>query len=240
MSRNGEMSNSSTEKRSPESLDQSTLFPAVSPVRTFHKLAEVPASQANAPAYGKRCSESFAKYDRASCLWRMSQLCLDGALEPYSETWPRSGTTLNGIAYRLPPSAPLINETEFGSWPTPRVGGQERYETRAKRKGHKAAMSYLESAVDFHEKNQWPTPSATPRGPHSGRKVTKGGQTVSHNTGTSFGMTLETAVKHSDGSGSLNPQWVEWLMGLPTGWTDLNCSETAKSFKSSNISGSRS
>jgi len=26
--------------------------------------------------------------------------------------------------------------------------------------------------------------------------------------------------------GSLNPTWVEWLMGYPLGWTDLNASET--------------
>lgn len=29
-----------------------------------------------------------------------------------------------------------------------------------------------------------------------------------------------------DGSGQLNPAWVEWLMGFPTGWTELNVSET--------------
>jgi DNA (cytosine-5)-methyltransferase 1 len=26
--------------------------------------------------------------------------------------------------------------------------------------------------------------------------------------------------------GQLNPQWVEWLMGFPIGWTDLEDSET--------------
>ena len=26
--------------------------------------------------------------------------------------------------------------------------------------------------------------------------------------------------------GNLNPQWVEWLMGYPEGWTDLKDSET--------------
>lgn len=25
----------------------------------------------------------------------------------------------------------------------------------------------------------------------------------------------------SDTSGQLNPDWVEWLMGFPIGWTDL-------------------
>ena len=27
-------------------------------------------------------------------------------------------------------------------------------------------------------------------------------------------------------NGSLNPPWVEWLMGFPEGWTDLDASET--------------
>jgi hypothetical protein len=32
--------------------------------------------------------------------------------------------------------------------------------------------------------------------------------------------------------GSLNPQWVEWLMGYPAGWTDLEPSEMPSSRKS--------
>ncbi len=36
-----------------------------------------------------------------------------------------------------------------GMLPTPRANGQEGYETRARRKGHKTAMSYLESAVEY-------------------------------------------------------------------------------------------
>jgi hypothetical protein len=28
-------------------------------------------------------------------------------------------------------------------------------------------------------------------------------------------------VKSIEGTGRLNPQWVEWLMGYPVGWTDL-------------------
>lgn len=27
------------------------------------------------------------------------------------------------------------------------------------------------------------------------------------------------------GSGQLNPDWVEWLMGFPVGWTDLECDD---------------
>jgi hypothetical protein len=29
-----------------------------------------------------------------------------------------------------------------------------------------------------------------------------------------------------DGGGSLNPNWVEWLMGYPVGWTDCEVSAT--------------
>lgn len=29
----------------------------------------------------------------------------------------------------------------------------------------------------------------------------------------------------SGSGGQLNPEWVEWLMGFPPGWTDLNASE---------------
>jgi hypothetical protein len=40
--------------------------------------------------------------------------------------------------------------------PTPRVGGQEGYESIKNRKGHKCAMSYLETVVDYicHQSKQ--------------------------------------------------------------------------------------
>jgi hypothetical protein len=37
-------------------------------------------------------------------------------------------------------------------------------------------------------------------------------------------VTLSMCV--SETIGSLNPTWVEWLMGYPSGWTDLEDSET--------------
>jgi DNA (cytosine-5)-methyltransferase 1 len=39
---------------------------------------------------------------------------------------------------------------------------------------------------------------------------------------------LSTAVKPDANGGSLNPPWVEWLMGWPLGWTDLKPLETDK------------
>ena len=34
------------------------------------------------------------------------------------------------------------------------------------------------------------------------------------------------ALQAGEGFGPMNPTWVEWLMGWPTGWTDLHASAT--------------
>jgi hypothetical protein len=62
----------------------------------------------------------------------------------------------------------------------------------------------------------WPTPTASqtkPARPPSPSRL-KG----------THGWDLQDAVGHVDQQavgGQLNPQWVEWLMGFPLGWTDL-------------------
>jgi hypothetical protein len=62
----------------------------------------------------------------------------------------------------------------------------------------------------------WPTPSVCGNYNHKGASVTSGDG-------------LATVV-----GGSLNPAWVEWLMGYPLGWTDLGGSATRSSRKSRN------
>ena len=131
-------------------------------------------------------------------------------------------------------------------WPTPRVSGVERYATRLERQGHSKAMSYLEAHVDFLEMQKaamFPTPTAsehkcrlrgnTQQSKSLGALAKKGllptpnardwkdsgatqGNRKSPNLGTvAHQMTPGTVV-----GGSLNPTWVEWLMGWPLGWTD--------------------
>jgi DNA (cytosine-5)-methyltransferase 1 len=65
------------------------------------------------------------------------------------------------------------------------------------------------------KQGMWPTPSAADnrdRGnmssPAIARRKEKGKQIM-----------LSQSVSHE--SGALNPEWVEWLMGFPPGWTDL-------------------
>jgi len=81
----------------------------------------------------------------------------------------------------------------------------------------------------------WPTPDSSARGPNSLELVAPNGRSVvRRSSGQRRGINLETATKLwptpvADGDreeaiaeGSLNPDWVEWLMGLPIGWTSLN------------------
>lgn len=83
----------------------------------------------------------------------------------------------------------------------------------------------------------WPTPEASDA---SGGRVAKefGGQRPS---GAKRAVSLGTAVAHRGATGgSLNPTWVEWLMGFPLGWTDCEDSATPSSPKSPNGSAAAS
>jgi DNA (cytosine-5)-methyltransferase 1 len=161
---------------------------------------------------------------------------------------------LNGTAYQLPPLALRIAATASGSspiptptagdfkstanatagrsegsehhsgvtltdfvrmWPTPNVAGGGNPPDRLKRHGNhfvrpsgKKAHLSLDQAVKL-----WPSPTA---------RDTKGRDANCREGGPS----LPEALYRTSGSGKLNPTWVEWLMGYPSGWTDLGVSET--------------
>jgi hypothetical protein len=195
-----------------------------------------------ARAFGQSTPELLAKFDPDTSSWRTSQLCLDGALSEFSEAWPRSGLMLSGTAYQLPPLALRTDGTEFGLWPTPQGQydgrSQEAWEAaKAKKKekhqaGHYGKGTGAPGMMDLQRAvRMWPTPNARDYkgSPGQGSRDAGGHQS-----------SLPASVKASEGSGSLNPTWVEWLMGFPLGWTALEPSETPSSRKSSRSSGGRS
>jgi DNA (cytosine-5)-methyltransferase 1 len=104
-------------------------------------------------------------------------------------------------------------------WPTPRVGGEEGYETVKERKGHTAAVQHNLLAAVQHSQ-MFPTPQANEDA--AGTPECKM-QRMLGNCEEVRGKTKEEWA-----TGTLNPTWVEWLMGWPIGWTDLNALETDK------------
>jgi len=123
-------------------------------------------------------------------------------------------------------------------WPTPSQrdykGGSgtiKEKDGKYYRQSNKTGTKYgvrLDALVEYQHRKMYPTPAA-----HEGRLGYQRRNTGKKGTQKS----LTTIVIDDEGgrektTGQLNPTWVEWLMGYPSGWTDLSVSETVSSHKS--------
>ena len=90
------------------------------------------------------------------------------------------------------------------------------------RKG-RARPANLREQVDPEVVRMWPTPTASDSAPNG----SAAGWIRYEQDGKTSNFRLRNKVKVGEEQpGQLNPTWVEWLMGFPLGWTDLNASET--------------
>jgi hypothetical protein len=161
---------------------------------------------------GPKPPQSFAHFARIGSSGKTcpvsSQARVDGSSEPFSGTWPKWGTARDGVCGELPMLELSTNGTDSSSWPTPR--GSEAGADFAKLERSGTGLS-LPTAVRL-----FPTPSAN--------------EDVA---GLPTGKMQRMLGNHPDirgsGSGTLNPRWVEWLMGFPDGHTALEDSETLSS-----------
>ena len=168
--------------------------------------------------YGTILRESFARFDRVSYSWKTSQASLMGELIPFSSRWPRSGSMLSGVVYERPKLELTITETGFLSldiFPTPNASLMATEgSTRLTRALYLNGKATLEEATAINQgynplkkkgamKEMIPTPDANPE-----KYRLRGNSQASNSLNALHG-------------GKLNPQWVEWLMGWPIGWTDL-------------------
>lgn len=136
--------------------------------------------------------------------------------ELYSETWPKWGIVLDGHAMELPMLERHTNESECSLWPTASVCGDYN------RKGASATSGDgLDTAVKkMHSVNlsqavNWPTPRA-----REGNSGSYGCASIERNADRNY---LDgVVIKKEEKPGNLNADWVELLMGLPIGWTDIN------------------
>jgi hypothetical protein len=112
-----------------------------SPARTSPLPGQAPDLPEPVRDSGGKWFEPFAWFDRDTRSWRTWQRCLVGEWEPFSGTWPRSGMTRNGIAYRRAPLVPLTDETASGLLPTP---GGEQHEGVALRSAGRSPRNFLQ------------------------------------------------------------------------------------------------
>lgn len=110
----------------PKDSKQLTLFPAGS-----HNLASRSPLPAEEPgrmttdSYGPKCLESFAKLNPDGS-WLKTyqdyyQSMMDGSLEKFLGTFPKSGMVSNGIAYRLGFLERRNEDGDSGLLPTPKA-----------------------------------------------------------------------------------------------------------------------
>lgn len=201
-----------------------------SPARTSARPAEAPESTGSVPDSGLSLLGSLARWDRSSSSWRTPQSSFLEGLDEFSETWPRWGSMRNGVCWgRLTPERPMSeNESgflvgtptatmlqagprspefrkgrtptpvELAMWPTPKASTAGSDFAKMDRSA--TGISLVTAVAMF------PTPTATNTKANHMRGADKGHPRESRSYGT---------------TGQLNPEWVEWLMGWPRGWTDL-------------------
>ena len=143
----------------------------------------------------------------------------------YSMIW-QIKTTPQGRSYFQAARLSVPRTTEKGSgssqemWATPRTtdgtGGPRKLDERGRRISQ-TNPDLVFGANLSDQVRMWPTPTTRDhKGGYQGGRIRNGKVSMD---------TLDVAVQHTDNQqktgGQLNPQWVEWLMGYPEGWTDL-------------------
>ena len=206
-----------------QDLELLTLFPAASPVNPSPLPGSGEARRMTVTS-GRKCSELFQNSGPIgslvrtlleSSLWRSTRCWL---------TWKTKVTPSKRLLFRLVPSTPRTGGTDarlsgmVKMWSTPKASDYKGSgPVGSKSADHDLKKHNLKGVVMFY-----PTPT-TGAGLCGGtgnfqqlKKLQQAGQ-----------ISEEERRNMSQGNGGqLNPTWVEWLMGFPLGWTDLNVSET--------------
>jgi len=169
---------------------------------------------------GANMRESLEKFNRATCSSKIARSCELAGLSESSKTLPPSGTMQNGWCYPRKRSVPTICESGCGlQLPPPRSTDGDRGgrgDLLQAVRGNKNSHFKLFPTPQGIAKEIFPTPNATDYKGASTRSPGKARPRCDDD--------LPTRI----GGGLLNPTWVEWLMGWPLGWTDLELLGTDK------------
>lgn len=219
-----------------------------SPARTSASPERVTALMESAADCGPKWPGSLARYNPGSRSWRTAQCSLLGGLTRYSATFPRWGMMRSGELWEqttpvlptvesafgyLPtplandwsspkrnkpqkggsPLREVIANTPSGNWPTPTCADAftDKLKSSQQQEGSMHSVN-LSQAVKM-----WPTPivwDAITSG-FAPERIAKDAAKRQDS------LTRATASDVAAHGGALNPDWVEWLMNWPIGWTSM-------------------
>lgn len=216
----------------------STLSSADSRARTSALRAMARAWTVSGRVFSSRSSVSSKKRALPSFFSKTSLRSVQEDLVALSAGWPSSGMIRAGRLYRPKALEPRTSETAGSSWlPTPTASSYGTCVGGAAGRSGKAGPS-LDSKA---RAGLWPTPTVygnnnTPKpGTARGTGLSTAVKTWPTPTSSMVSMGDMEQARYSGssgrrpsykdaGGGSLNPQWVAWLMGYPTDWTSLDVS----------------
>jgi len=184
--------------------------------------------------YGGRCGELLATYDHESSSWKTLQISFDWAEPMLLEVLPKSGMTVNGQLFPLNNLALPMFESDGFVLPTPTASDIKRVkispsDLRAEERGFGVSLPAALFLKVF------PTPTArTPGNCPSYPSVWRRHKihNIGHLLGVHLCQAMEITQEEAIGRGArVNPSFVEWMMGFPTGWTETPKESTTNDSK---------
>ncbi len=228
---------------------ESTSSQEDSPAKTSAMLERELASRGVVLHSGRITAKRLGYYDQESHSLRTYQRSLIEDLTLSLQTLPRSGMMRNGIVYRLPRLVRLTAGKESLLLPTliasdaivfKNSKGNEKYKQtgsgiwrRYHVKGYNSSLNLSRMAA----MKMWPTPisSEKQQSNHGFPQLSKAVKMYPTCTvcdanhrgkNTNYAKLAEKSRLAGEVGGQLNPDWTEWLMGFPIGFTELSVSET--------------
>ena len=189
---------------------------------------------------GPRSGVSLARFDPDTCCLKMPQVSFPGMEVPisreYSASWPHWGSLVNGECWER--TTPVLRTSGRGSgyWPTLRATDGTHGGLVTSRKSREGG-----NLIEAVNARYWPTPQAHDAGAGNaarvGRYGTKhGGRNLNDWAAMWPTPTASDCIRGSTGwindgkrghqlpesaGGALNPEFVEFLMGWPRGFSGL-------------------
>lgn len=204
-------------------MDELTLFPADSLVNHL-VLPGSDAAKKTTALSGMKCFELLQKSNRLGLSQKMLAEYLLLNTGWYSRTcaltWKAQDTPYKRTLFRLVPRAHRTAATEFGLLHTPTTTGNQLAPSMASRSkyllptptAHQQNTQYQQGGTNLqaYMNKMLPTPKA-----RDGKGVTQ------RSIHAPMDAMPNLIAKEYGNNGRLNPRFVEWMMGYPTGWTEL-------------------
>ena len=236
-----------------QDYEQLTLFPVDSPASPSVSPGSKAARRMTATS-GRKCSELSGSSDPVGCLVRMCLGSSIWRSTRCFLTWTVKVTPRRRLLFRLQASTPRTEETGSLLWPSPTTGAalcggtgnfqtlkrmaergmitEEERRQLSQGNGGKTNPGLLEWLMGYEQMftKLIPTPRASDyKGAATTRFYSQNVQVERERERRSaYRSQLCELVEATPLGilGRLNPEWTEWLMGYPIGWTELNASET--------------